>query len=684
MSSVLHAPCCRSIAADVTFVDAVVAAYSAGTPVFANQRCGSWYTPAAAPSSQCYFKSTDGHVGAWTFSPTRLNLQVAAAAGRAGRAVIIDATRSGKRFPDALARTVPIWAAIVNALVFDGGAAAPPADATVPPVSGGAPAAGAAASPAEASSAAATAVAHGGAAAASPVLPVDDPAASSTRRPAAPSVVAAPLRVRFPPWIPASEVAHVKALLPRLMAGIPSGVKAAIRATLAGVLRAPLVPVWVCPDNADDILLASHEESTSATEGDGGVGGCAATAPAAVPGATSTPLILISASASPAAHAHGDAAGMLDASRDAAHGGVDGWAVAVDGDHGWTYVPGAGDDSENWALGLTPRMWMEAGNRRRLLACESEEECLAVVHELVRSADAAAAAAAFAGAGSSLAAAVSWPSSQEEQLAVAESLCAGATVVGPGVTTTTTTERHGAVLVNASAVVDASRCVLPLHAVDDDGAGASTAAATLCVVVRRLQPGRAAAVGRAVCAYRDRTPCAGDAGAAAASAAAARVESSSRGCDAAAGGSTHAGVWRQWRATAHAVGGALADDGDPPLLYAASAGVLVIHVPTCKPALTKARGYLARVAVPVLRTACDGHGRVVICAGETDATEAVVAMAAAAAWHLRVQADAAGRDGSRDTFRECLALCHAHVGGAMPSRTLQSQVIEAFTTAREW
>ena len=41
-------------------------------PVFANLRCGLWYAPRARDT--CYFKSTDGHNGNWSFSCTRLNL----------------------------------------------------------------------------------------------------------------------------------------------------------------------------------------------------------------------------------------------------------------------------------------------------------------------------------------------------------------------------------------------------------------------------------------------------------------------------------------------------------------------------------------------------------------------------------------------------------------------------------
>lgn len=47
-----------------------------GLPLVANERCGSWYIPPEYKSGSAYFKSTDGHFGAWGFSKRRLNLQV--------------------------------------------------------------------------------------------------------------------------------------------------------------------------------------------------------------------------------------------------------------------------------------------------------------------------------------------------------------------------------------------------------------------------------------------------------------------------------------------------------------------------------------------------------------------------------------------------------------------------------
>jgi tRNA A64-2'-O-ribosylphosphate transferase len=88
--------CLLSILDDSRFVDDVRRLYP-GVPVFANLRCGLWYT--AGGHDTCYFKSTDGHFGNWSFSSTRLNLHVAQACCVSGGCLIIDATRTGKSFP---------------------------------------------------------------------------------------------------------------------------------------------------------------------------------------------------------------------------------------------------------------------------------------------------------------------------------------------------------------------------------------------------------------------------------------------------------------------------------------------------------------------------------------------------------------------------------------------------------
>jgi tRNA A64-2'-O-ribosylphosphate transferase len=88
--------CLLSVLDDARFVDEVAGLYPT-LPVFANLRCGLWYVQRA--SHTCYFKSTDGHNGNWSFSTSRLNLNVVHACATRGGAVIVDATRRGKTYP---------------------------------------------------------------------------------------------------------------------------------------------------------------------------------------------------------------------------------------------------------------------------------------------------------------------------------------------------------------------------------------------------------------------------------------------------------------------------------------------------------------------------------------------------------------------------------------------------------
>lgn len=87
--------CLHSIADDARFIAEIRSLYPS-LPVFANLRCGVWYLK---DPPLCYFKSTDGHFSHWSFSTTRLNLNVAEACVQHGGCIIVDATRRGKRFP---------------------------------------------------------------------------------------------------------------------------------------------------------------------------------------------------------------------------------------------------------------------------------------------------------------------------------------------------------------------------------------------------------------------------------------------------------------------------------------------------------------------------------------------------------------------------------------------------------
>lgn len=99
---------------DEPFVQEIRDHYSS-IPCFANLRCGLWY--ARTVDGTCYFKSTDGHTHHWDFAISRLNLHVVHEASGHNGIMIIDSTRRGKRFPDSLTKTIPIWCCVVNRAV---------------------------------------------------------------------------------------------------------------------------------------------------------------------------------------------------------------------------------------------------------------------------------------------------------------------------------------------------------------------------------------------------------------------------------------------------------------------------------------------------------------------------------------------------------------------------------------
>ncbi|KAI9260805.1 tRNA A64-2'-O-ribosylphosphate transferase [Sporodiniella umbellata] len=81
----------------------------------ANERCGSWYIdPTKREVHSAYFKSTDGHVNKWDFSVKRNNMHLATLIAQHKGCIIVDSTRKGKRFSDALSKTIPIWCSTIN------------------------------------------------------------------------------------------------------------------------------------------------------------------------------------------------------------------------------------------------------------------------------------------------------------------------------------------------------------------------------------------------------------------------------------------------------------------------------------------------------------------------------------------------------------------------------------------
>lgn len=108
----------QSIIHDANFVKLVHE--SLEYPIVANERCGLWYVPPKDRAETCYFKSTDGHTNVWSFSLRRLNLHLLSLVRQNGEGVmIVDSTRRGKRMPDALLKTIPIWCAVLNKVLYD-------------------------------------------------------------------------------------------------------------------------------------------------------------------------------------------------------------------------------------------------------------------------------------------------------------------------------------------------------------------------------------------------------------------------------------------------------------------------------------------------------------------------------------------------------------------------------------
>lgn len=89
-------------------------------PVIPNERCGLWYVPTSKHTESAYFKSTDGHTNEWRFSMRRLNMHLLPILNQNDGIIVVDSTRKGKLMPDALLKTIPIWCAVINSILFEG------------------------------------------------------------------------------------------------------------------------------------------------------------------------------------------------------------------------------------------------------------------------------------------------------------------------------------------------------------------------------------------------------------------------------------------------------------------------------------------------------------------------------------------------------------------------------------
>ncbi|CAG8497885.1 12941_t:CDS:10 [Ambispora leptoticha] len=104
----------RSIDEDAKFVNKVISMIPY-LPIIGNERCGTWYIDSKRISPKTvYFKSTDGHTGQWSFNIRRFNSHLLDIIVEHVGCIIVDSTRRGKRIPDSLSKTIPIWCCTIN------------------------------------------------------------------------------------------------------------------------------------------------------------------------------------------------------------------------------------------------------------------------------------------------------------------------------------------------------------------------------------------------------------------------------------------------------------------------------------------------------------------------------------------------------------------------------------------
>ncbi|KAL6875421.1 tRNA A64-2'-O-ribosylphosphate transferase [Trichoderma longibrachiatum] len=257
-------------------------------PLVANERCGSWYIPPDKKDGSAYFKSTDGHERAWKFSTRRLNLHLIDLIEENDGIIIVDSTRRGKRMPDALSTTIPIWCTVLNLALL-------------------------------------------------------------------PSHPLSP-KLFLPPYLPASTHAQITALIPSFLSSLKE-----LNLALPTSLTKPLRPLWITqdstlppppPDSDDD----DDDETGDKEEEDRGV-----------IFQDYRPVICCTASRR---------------------------VVGSEVDEGG-YIQGAADDTENWAMGLTPDVFW--ANTQTLLSA-SEAELPDLIVRLVQEAKVARTASSGDGA----------------------------------------------------------------------------------------------------------------------------------------------------------------------------------------------------------------------------------------------------------------------------------------------
>ncbi|KAL1363503.1 uncharacterized protein C3F10.06c isoform X4 [Arachis hypogaea] len=235
----------RSIYDDSIFVGEISELWPQ-LPLVANLRCGLWYHPRF--HATCYFKSTDGHSNNCSFNTSRLNLHLALLAASKGGCMIVDSTRRGKRFPDSMSRTIPIWTCILNRAIMDF------------------------------------------------KNQLNDESSSEWD-----------CSLHLPLWVPETEKASIEKRLDEWTQQLKAS--GADIASIAAGLRKPLRPLWISQKSVIWLNEVPDHDSWDFT-----------------------PIILVSASSSSS--------------------GVN--QHRTTSEFSWNYIPGAGDDEESWARGLTP------------------------------------------------------------------------------------------------------------------------------------------------------------------------------------------------------------------------------------------------------------------------------------------------------------------------------------------
>jgi len=85
-------------------------------PWLPNKNCGSWYLEPPSSNTEVYFKSTDGHVGTYSLSLKRLNIQLLELLYKFSGCFLVDSSVR-KILPDSFSRTIPIWCCVINRIV---------------------------------------------------------------------------------------------------------------------------------------------------------------------------------------------------------------------------------------------------------------------------------------------------------------------------------------------------------------------------------------------------------------------------------------------------------------------------------------------------------------------------------------------------------------------------------------